>query len=78
MTSGEGAVAARVGGMASMSEALISACHNGQAREVRRLLSGGANVSYVNEQGGTPLMVASLNGHAEVVDMLLAAEAHAN
>ena len=39
---GEAAVAARVGGMASMGEALISACLNDQAREVRRLLSGGA------------------------------------
>ena len=61
-----------------MGEALINACRNGQVREVRRLLSGGADVSYVNERGGTPLMAALANGHVEVVEMLLAAEANAN
>ena len=64
--------------MASVGEALYKACINGQVREVRRLLSGGADVNYVDEQGHTPLMVASLNGHVEVVDMVLAAEANAN
>ena len=33
------------GGMASVGEALINACFNGQAREVRRLLSGGADAN---------------------------------
>jgi ankyrin repeat protein len=61
-----------------MDNALFKACFNGQAREVRRLLSGGAEVNYVNEQGGTALMAASLYGHGEVVGMLLAAEANAN
>ena len=64
--------------MASVSEALINACCNGQARDVRRLLSGGADVNDVNEQGHTPLMAASQNGHLEVVDMVLAAQANAN
>ena len=64
--------------MASMGEALIEACFNGQAREVRRLLSEGAGVNDADEQGSTPLMAASQNGHVEVVDMLLAAEANAN
>jgi ankyrin repeat protein len=63
--------------MASMGEALYKACLNGQAREVRRLLSGGADANDVNEEGHTPLMAASLYGHVEVVDMLLAAEANA-
>ena len=66
------------GGMASMGEALTKACLFGQAREVRRLLSGGTDVNDVNEQGATPLMAASANGNVEVVDMLLAAEANAN
>ena len=66
--------------MASMGEALIKACINGQAREVRRLLSEGADVNDVHAQGctATPLMAASQNGHVVIVDMLLAAEANAN
>ena len=71
-------VAVRVGGMASVDEALIKACFNGPAREVRRLLSGAADVNYVNEKGLTPLMAASMMCHAEMVDMLLAAEANVN
>ena len=70
------AVVVRVGGVAAMGEALIIACINGQAREVRRLLSGGTDVNDVNEQGATPLMAASANGNVEVVDMLLAVEAN--
>ena len=69
-----GQAAARVGGMASMGEALIKASM-GDACEVRRLVSGGADVNDADEQGGTPLMAASLYGHGEVVGMLLAAEA---
>ena len=61
-----------------MDKALLQACHNGQAREVRRLLSGGAGVSNADEQGCTPLMAASQYGHVEVVDMVLAAEANVN
>ena len=57
--------------MASMGEALYNACLMGRAREFRRLLSGGADVNYVNEHGCTPLMMASQNGHVEVVDMVL-------
>ena len=68
--------------MASVGEPLHKplhkACLNGQAREVRRLLSGGADVNAVNEQGCTPLMAASAKGRVEVVDMLLAAEANVN
>ena len=47
-------VVVRVGGMASVGQALFKACINGQAREVRRLLSGGADVNDADEQGGTP------------------------
>ena len=65
--------------MASVGEALYSACVDGQARDIRRLLSGGAaDVNHVDERGRTPLMAASVNGHVEIVDMLLAAEANAN
>ena len=65
-------------GMASMYDTLFNACGTGQAREVRRHLSGGADVNDVHEQGYTPLMAASQNGYVEVVDMLLAAEANVN
>ena len=61
-----------------MGETLYGACFNGQAREVRRLLSGGADVNAADEQGSTPLMAASQNGHVEIVDMVLAAEANVN
>ena len=57
MKSGEGAVAARAGGMASMVEALISACRSGQAREVRRLLSEGVDVNHVNELSSPPVQL---------------------
>ena len=40
--------------MASTGEALFEACLDGQAREVRRLLSGGADVNDVHEQGRHP------------------------
>jgi ankyrin repeat protein len=62
--------------MASVGEALIKACLNGQAREVRRLLSGGADVNDTDKLGHTPLISAAQHGHLEVVDMLLAAEAN--
>ena len=39
------------GGMASMGEALFSACFDGQAREARSLLSGGADVNDADEEG---------------------------
>ena len=71
-------MAARLGGVASMGEALLKACRSGQAREVRRLLSGGADVDDADEQGNIPLLAASANGHVEVVDMLLAAGATVN
>ena len=46
-----------------MYEALNKACGNGQARELRRLLSGGAYVNDADGQGNTPLMTASAQGH---------------
>ena len=60
----------------SLNEALYMACFNGQAREVRRLLSGGADANAACEGGGTALTVASQNGHVEIVDMLHAAQAN--
>ena len=64
--------------MASVGEALINACFHGQAREARRLLSGGADVNGEGQHGWTSLIVASQNGQVEIVDMLLAAQAAVN
>jgi ankyrin repeat protein len=47
------------------------ACARGSKKETRRLLSI-ADVNFVNkdDKGRTPLLVASRNGHLEIVDML--------
>ena len=63
-------------GIPSLNEALYDACIFGQAREVRRLLSGGADANAVHRRRYTALMAASQKGHVEVVDMLLAAQAN--
>ena len=54
---------------------LYKACMGGQAREVRRLVSGGADVNAVVFGGDTALIAAATYCRAEIVDILLAAEA---
>jgi ankyrin repeat protein len=51
---------------------LIKAAFSGEASEVKRLLEEGANVNAKRENGMTALMGASLAGHQEVVELLLA------
>ena len=46
--------------------------------EIRRLINAGADVNLRNKFGVTPLFVASQNGHAEVVKLLLAGKADVN
>jgi uncharacterized protein len=53
-------------------EDLIKAAFSGQASEVKRLLDEGANANAKRENGMTALMGASLAGHQEVVELLLA------
>ncbi len=59
----------------TLDEEFIKAAFAGQVSEVRRLLEEGANVNAKRENGMTALMGASLAGHQEVVELLLAREA---
>jgi len=53
---------------------LFDAARSGSAEVVRLLLAGGAAVDAPTENGVTPLMVASMEGHTAVIDALPAAE----
>ena len=53
---------------------LLGASMSGNALEVMALLEEGAEIDYVAGDW-TPLLVAAMNSHAEVVDVLLAADA---
>ena len=48
---------------------------DGELSEVRRLLSLGVNPNAIDDDGETALHIAAINGHVEVVKMLLAAGA---
>ena len=54
---------------------LIKAAFSGEFPEVKRLLEKGANVNAKRDNGITALMGASIEGHQEVVELLLAKEA---
>lgn len=54
---------------------LIKAAFSGDYPEVKRLLENGANVNAKRENGITALMGAALEGHQEIVELLLAKEA---
>ncbi len=56
-------------------DSLQGAAALGRAADVAALLAAGADVNQANEEGATPLFIASANGHAEVVTKLLAANA---
>ncbi len=57
---------------------LCKAAKNGEVREVRHLISKGADVNKADIDGRTPLYEASANGHESVVRLLIAAEADVN
>jgi ankyrin repeat protein len=52
-------------------QALLESAYTGRLEEVRRLVSGGAEVDAVDPEKRTALMFAAFNGHTPVVDFLL-------
>lgn len=43
--------------------------------EIKKLIAAGADVNVINKYGATPLIIASLKGYTEVVELLLEAKA---
>ena len=60
----------------SPSAGLHAAARNGDLAQVDRLLAQGASLNAPDEAGRTPLIVATVQGHVEVVRRLLAAGAN--
>jgi hypothetical protein len=56
------------------SRALYQASKNGRLEVVRALLAAGADISAKTPENETPLIVASRNGHHDVVELLRARE----
>jgi ankyrin repeat protein len=52
------------------------ACRGGHIEKVRLLLQAGAIPNMEDEEGDTPLIVASIWGHVEIVELLLQAIAN--
>ena len=52
---------------------LHGACSSGEVDRVKRLLEGGVNTDAMNEDKYTPLHVATMKGHVEVVKLLVKA-----
>ena len=57
---------------------LLHAAEDGDADEVEKSLSAGADVNAKAEGGVTPLMIAAIGGHAEIVQLLIKAKADVN
>ncbi|KAG2910476.1 hypothetical protein PC119_g19164 [Phytophthora cactorum] len=49
----------------------MAAAEDGHDAVVQRLLESGASIDLVNNDGWTSLMKASMNGHSEIVAILL-------
>jgi len=54
---------------------LFKACRDGNVEEARALLAAGANVNAADNDGFTPLTIASQQGHDDIVQLLRAAGA---
>ncbi|XP_047341773.1 protein arginine N-methyltransferase 2 [Impatiens glandulifera] len=61
--------------MEKLEERLCIAAKKGGADEVKTLIEAGADVSFFDDEGMTPLMHAAKQGHASVVKLLLEAGA---
>ncbi|KAA8901721.1 hypothetical protein FN846DRAFT_112191 [Sphaerosporella brunnea] len=57
-----------------LGELLCQASENGDLQACKMLLGAGAGVNFLNRQKLSPLQVAALNGHIEVVKLLLQRE----
>ncbi|KAF3787198.1 Cortactin-binding protein 2 [Nymphaea thermarum] len=57
--------------MENEGEKLCAAVRDGDHSRVEQLVRGGADVSYFDGSGFTPLMHAAENGHASIVKLLL-------
>ena len=58
--------------------ALLSACGAGDLFKMRQLIKDGCNVNTRGEHGRTPLMVAAIGGHNQVVEELIRVGARVN
>ncbi len=58
--------------------AWVKAAQDGDERAISLLLTSGLPVDTVHESGATALYLAAQNGHAEIVKVLLAANANPN
>ncbi|WP_250294742.1 ankyrin repeat domain-containing protein [Wolbachia endosymbiont of Oedothorax gibbosus] len=59
-----------------MSKELFLAVKNNDIGRVSALIAGGANVNIADEYGYTPLHVAVMHGHIDVVNILMASKAN--
>src|SRR3974390_2504996 len=63
---------------ADATTALLEAVAADDQQAVQLLIRAGANVSSANREGATPLLLASINGNAAMIDKLLQAGADPN
>lgn len=60
------------------TEELVTYSDVGDILNIQRMIKAGAKVNIVDNEGATPLYMASQNGHYKVVELLLAAKANVN
>jgi len=65
-------------GTAEINLQLLEAARAGDYDLVLSLINSGADVNTQNEQGATALMLAALNGHTEVLKILIQSKADVN
>ena len=57
---------------------IINKAKNGDVAGVKQSLANGANIETVTEMKNTPIMVAAVEGHADVVELLCSRGANVN